>query len=82
MRGDGQKGLILMVQEKFLAEIDRAFPKMGYSDRASFVRAAVHKYLSDNGIKLPLEYKAAPPRVNKGGRPPKAQLANEKQKTA
>lgn len=70
MRGDGQKGLILMVQEEFLAEIDAHFPKLGFGDRASFIRAAVHKFLADNGINLPMEYKAAPPRIGKarGGR--------------
>ncbi len=73
MRGDGQKGLILMVQEDFLAEIDTHFPKLGFSDRATFIRAAVHKYLADHGVSLPLEYKAAPPRIGKakGGRPKK-----------
>ena len=62
-----------MVQEGFLAQIDLHFPKMGFSDRASFIRAAVHKYLADNGIHLPMEFKAAPPRVGKakGGRPKK-----------
>jgi hypothetical protein len=68
-----QKGLILMVSEAFLAEIDRAYPNLGYGDRASFVRAAVHEYLQQNGVNLPLSYKAAPPRVgkSKGGRPRK-----------
>jgi len=60
-----QKGMILMVSEEFLAEIDAAYPSLGYSDRASFVRAAVHQYLADRGITLPLSFKAAPPRVKK-----------------
>jgi hypothetical protein len=68
-----QKGMILMVSEAFLAEIDKAYPSLGYSDRASFVRAAVHEYLSQNNIKLPMSFRAAPPRTgkSKGGRPKK-----------
>ncbi len=69
-----QKGMILMVSESFLAEIDKAYPNLGYSDRASFVRAAVHEYLKENGVNLPMSYRAAPPRAgkSKGGRPRKA----------
>lgn len=81
-----QKGMILMVSEAFLAEIDKAYPSLGYGDRASFVRAAVHEYLSNHNIQLPLSYKAAPPRVGKakGGRPPKkkADLTIEDSPTA
>jgi hypothetical protein len=68
----------MMVSEAFLSEIDKAYPSLGYGDRASFVRAAVHEYLSQHGTKLPLSYKAAPPRVgkSKGGRPPKEKKAD------
>ena len=57
-----------MVDERFLEEIDAAYPKLGYSDRASFIREAVYQRMKEGGYKLPLEYKAAPSRKGKGGR--------------
>jgi hypothetical protein len=57
-----------MVDERFLEEIDAAYPKLGYSDRASFIRDAVYQLMKEGGYKLPLEYKAAPSRKGKGGR--------------
>ncbi len=53
MRGEKQKAVILMVREEFLREIDDAFPKAGYSDRASFIRDAVFEFLAKHGKKLP-----------------------------
>jgi hypothetical protein len=69
MKSGVQKGVILMVDERFLEEIDAAYPKLGYSDRASFIRDAVYQLMKEGGYKLPLEYKAAPSRKGKGGNP-------------
>lgn len=68
MRGEGQKPVILMMREEFLAAIDAAYPNAGFSDRASFIRAAVYEFLSANGVNLPPVLKTAP---SSGGRPPK-----------
>lgn len=80
-----QKGVILMMDERFIAEIDDAYPRLGYSDRSTFIRDAVLKEMANHGYKLPLAYKAAPPRVgkSKGGRPRKVLKAAEgKKRTA
>ena len=71
-----QKSVLLMMDEAFLAEIDAAYPTLGYSDRASFIRDAVLKHMAKHGYKLPESYKAAPPRTgaSRGGRPKKAAL--------
>jgi hypothetical protein len=71
-----QKGVILMMDERFIAEIDQAYPQLGFSDRATFIRDAVLKELARQGYRLPVSYKAAPPRVgkSKGGRPKKTVL--------
>ena len=53
MRGEKQKAGILMVREEFWREIDEAFPKAGYSDRASFIRDAVFEFLAKHGKTLP-----------------------------
>ena len=74
MKSGVQKGVILMVDERFLEEIDAAYPDLGYSDRASFIRDAVYRLMEQHGIKLPLSYKAAPSRSGKGGRPKKAKI--------
>ena len=66
-----QKGLIFMVDERFLAEIDAAYPKLGYGDRATFIRDAVLKEMAKHGYHLPAAFKAGPPRSGKGGRPRK-----------
>ena len=57
-----------MMDEKFLAEIDRSFSKAGFADRSTFIRDAVFKSLTELGIAIPQELMAAPPRIGKGGR--------------
>lgn len=68
IRSKGQKGVLLMMDEEFLDEIDKGFPQLGYSDRSTFIREAVYKALEEQGIKLPAILKAAPSRKGKGGR--------------
>lgn len=69
-----QKGVLLMMDENFLAEIDAAYPGLGFGDRATFIRDAVLKELARRGIELPASYKSGPPRSGKGGRPKKIPL--------
>jgi alpha-D-ribose 1-methylphosphonate 5-phosphate C-P lyase len=69
-----QKAVLVMMDEDFLAEIDAAYPTLGYGDRATFVRDAILKLMAIHGYKLPASYKAAPPRAGKGGRPKKSLL--------
>lgn len=64
-----QKQVLIKMDEDFLAEIDAAFPRMGFSDRASFVRTAVYEELRRFGVKLPKQIKSAPSRAGKGGSP-------------
>lgn len=64
-----QKSVLIKISEDFLSEIDAALPRLGYSDRSSFIRAAVHRELERQGVELPLEMIAAPSRKGKGGSP-------------
>jgi hypothetical protein len=81
-----QRQILLLMDERFVDEIDAAYPALGYSDRASFIRDAVLKELARAGVNLPASYKAAPPRLGnaKGGRPRKepASLTVKKAKSA
>jgi hypothetical protein len=75
------------MDERFVDEIDRVYPSLGYSDRASFIRDAVLKELANKGVNLPASYKAAAPRVgaSRGGRPRKLKPVDQgksKAKTA
>ena len=74
-----QKGILLMLDEKFLAEIDAAFPRFGYSDRTTFIRDAVIQHLKQLGIEVPLSYKAGPPRIKTSPGRPKKQTSPPKQ---
>ena len=64
-----QKQVLLKMDEDFLAEIDAAFPELGFSDRASFIRSAVFDELRRGGYKVKEQLKAAPSRAGKGGSP-------------
>lgn len=64
-----QKQVIVKMDEDFLAEIDAAFPKLGFSDRASFIRTAIFSELQKAGVEIPQHLKAAPSRAGKGGSP-------------
>lgn len=79
-----QRQVLLLMDERFVDEIDAAYPELGFGDRASFIRDCVLKELAKNGIELPKSYRAAPPRLGKakGGRPPKLQDPPRKSKTA
>ena len=65
-----------MVDARFLAEIDAAYPVLGYGDRATFVRDAILQLMAKHGYRLPASYKVGPPRTGKGGRPKTAGLAS------
>lgn len=69
-----QKAVLLMMDENFLAEIDAAYPGLGFGDRATFIRDAVLKEMARRGIHLSASYKSGPPRSGKGGRPKKTAL--------
>ncbi len=70
-RAPGQKPIIVMMKEEFVAEIDGNLEKLGYGDRASLIRAAVIEKMIKLGIKVPTELSVAPSRAGKGGRPAK-----------
>ena len=70
-RAPGQKPVIVMMKEEFIAEIDGNLGKLGYGDRASLIRAAVIEKMVRLGIEVPQELSMAPSRAGKGGRPPK-----------
>lgn len=68
-RSKKQKGVLVMMDEDFLAEIDAALPHTGHGDRSKFIRAAVYKDLKQRGIDLPVEITSSPDRKGKGGKP-------------
>ena len=67
-RAPGQKPIIVMMKEEFVAEIDGNLGKLGYGDRASLIREAVIEKMIKLGIEVPKELSAAPSRAGKGGR--------------
>ncbi len=66
-RGSGQKQVIVVMKESFLSIIDGNLERMGFSDRAAFIRKAVAEKLgvTDKSLITP------PSRAGKGGRPKK-----------
>lgn len=73
VRSDGQKQVIVMMREVFLAKIDAAVPRMGFNDRASLIREAVFQMIKSE-VNVAPEEKTAPGRAGKGGRPKKTAL--------
>lgn len=71
-----------MMDEKFRDEIDAAFPKLGFSDRSTFIRDAVYKRLEEMNIRVSASLKAAPSRAGKGGRPKKVTINQTGNKVA
>ena len=68
-RAPGQKLVNVQMSGDFIRQINAAFPIMGYSDRAKFIRDAVYEKLEREGIKVPRWMVAAPSRAGKGGEP-------------
>ena len=68
-RSDNQKGILVYMDEDFLKEIDRIYPREGYSDRTTFIKQSVYEMIHGLGIKLPAHLKASPSRKGKGGKP-------------
>ena len=66
-RAPGQKQVIVMMKEEFIAEIDGNLEKLGYGDRASLIRDAIIEKMTKLGIQVPPELSAAPSRAGKGG---------------
>ena len=70
-RAKGQKGVLVMMKEGFLSEIDSTLEASGYSDRSTFIRDAVYEKLRSLGVDVPPSSKTSPSRVGVGGRPKK-----------
>jgi Arc/MetJ-type ribon-helix-helix transcriptional regulator len=81
-RSKGQRGIIVMMRESFIEEIDGSLLHCGYTDRSSFIRDAVYEKLERMGISIPLVEKTAPQRSGKGGRKKSHTLKKETRKTA
>jgi hypothetical protein len=69
VRGADQKGVLVMMRESFLEEIDAALPKAGFSDRSKFIRDAVYQRMREMGFDVDPQDSTAPSRKGKGGRP-------------
>jgi hypothetical protein len=67
-RAAGQSLIGCHIDNDFAAEIDAA---RGSKSRSDFLREAIWKYLESTGKRLPPQYKHAPDRAGKGGRPRK-----------
>lgn len=67
-RSEGQRGVIVMMRESFVEEIDDSLLGCGYTDRSSFIRDAVYEKLQRMGVDIPISEKSAPQRTGKGGR--------------
>ena len=62
-RAPGQKQVLTMFDERFLAEIDAAMRRAGYSDRSKFIRDAVYEKLKTHGVHVNYTMAMAPTRV-------------------
>lgn len=71
-RSSGQKLISVPMNEKFIVQIDLSLPKIGYSDRSSFIRDAIVEKFHKSKINIPVELSLSPSRAGKGGRPPLA----------
>ena len=60
-----------MMQEDFIEEIDANIAALGFSNRAEFIRQAVHEKLRKAGVEIDMGKTVAPSRAGKGGRPRK-----------
>lgn len=63
VRAEGQKPVLVMMDQDFLDEIARNLPRAGYSDRSSFIRDAVFEKLRRIGVKVAYIKALAPARV-------------------
>lgn len=66
-----QRTISLPMNEEFISRIDSFLPKLGYSDRAKFIRQAIVDKFAAAGIVIPVELSLAPMRTGKVGRPRK-----------
>jgi len=62
-RAEGQKLIPIPMTQKFIDSIDRAYRKLGYEDRAKFIRAAVREKLELMGYPVETEDPLAPNRT-------------------
>lgn len=72
-----------MMDEEFLGQIEEALPAFGFSDRSSFIRAAVVRELEKRGLDVDLSKTIAPSRSGKGGpsKKPKTKILPKKAKS-
>jgi Arc/MetJ-type ribon-helix-helix transcriptional regulator len=68
-RAEGQKLIPIPMKEDFIAQIDSAYARMGYSNRSEFIRSAILEKLERGGFRLPAGIALAPDRLGKGGAP-------------
>jgi len=73
-----QKKVLMNFDEDFLSEVDSAFPRLGFNDRASFIRDAVFQEMKRQGVEVSPSLKAAPSRAGKGGKPTHKKKAAKK----
>jgi hypothetical protein len=66
-RSQGQKQVLIWVDDEFLNKINQSMARAGYGDRSSFIRAAVYEKLVRLGIPVDPRFALAPSRVGKGG---------------
>jgi Arc/MetJ-type ribon-helix-helix transcriptional regulator len=71
VRAQNLKQIIVMMQEDFIQDIDDNITALGFSNRAEFIRQAVHEKLAKAGVKIDAGKTTAPSRAGKGGRPRK-----------
>lgn len=62
-RALGQKLVPVVMKQEFIVLLDRSLSRLGYSERARFIRDAIVEKLERTGIVVPKEFAAAPGRV-------------------
>jgi hypothetical protein len=64
-RASGQTQISLFMKGDFIEFVDGCLPEIGYSDRSSFIRAAIKEKLTKDGFKVPNGLDSAPYRAGK-----------------
>lgn len=66
-RSPGQKLIPVPVGDEFIGKVDQGLQKLGYGNRAQFIRDAIFEKLKQSGRQLHPGLAQAPSRLGKGG---------------
>jgi len=66
-RSEGQKLIVVAMNENFIEKIDAALLNVGYSTRSRFIQDAIREKLHRDGVEVPITLTVAPLRKKTDG---------------